>query len=125
VITTGYITIYNLGIKLYAQQSLFVLNVNIWPLILLSVAGVFIGLVIKYFGQRREWMHHKWHVGRKGYVKIHVAVDINRKRSLSLEVTSEEVHDGRMLSKLVDNASLGGNHVKSVLADGMYDSNFF
>jgi hypothetical protein len=43
-----------------------------------------------------------------------------------LEVTSEEVHDGKMLSKLVDNASSaadGGNHVKGILADGMYDSN--
>ena len=31
-----------------------------------------------------------------------------------------------MLSKLVDNASsssAGGNHVKGILADGMYDSN--
>jgi IS5 family transposase len=79
---------------------------------------------------RGEWMRHKWHV-RKGYLKIHVAVDITRKRILSLEVTSEEVHDGKMLSKLVDNASSsssssaadGGNHVKGVLADGMYDSN--
>lgn len=67
-------------------------------------------------------MRHKWHV-RKGYLKIHVAVDIKKKRILSLEVTSEEVHDGKMLSKLVDNASSGGNHVKGVLADGMYDSN--
>ena len=39
-----------------------------------------------------------------------------------MEVTSEEVHDGRMLSKSVDNAS-ENNHVKSMLADGMYDSN--
>jgi hypothetical protein len=54
-----------------------------------------------------------------------VAVDIKkRKRILSLEVTSEEVHDdGRILKKLVANASSGGNHVKGVLADGMYDSN--
>lgn len=51
LITTGYITIYNLGIKLFGQPSLFVLNVNIWPLILLGVAGVFIGLAIKHFGQ--------------------------------------------------------------------------
>ena len=72
---------------------------------------------------RGEWIRHKWHV-RKGYLKIHVAVDIKKKRILSLEVTSEEVHDGKMLSKLVDNASSSrGNHVKSVLADGMYDSN--
>ena len=27
---------------------------------------------------RGEWMRHKWHV-RKGYLKIHVAVDIKRK----------------------------------------------
>ena len=68
-------------------------------------------------------MRHKWHV-RKGYLKIHVAVDIKRKRILSLEVTSEEVHDGKMLKKLVDNASSeNNNHVKGILADGMYDSN--
>ena len=74
---------------------------------------------------RGEWMQHKWHV-RKGYLKIHVAVDIKRKRILSLEVTSEEVHDGKMLSRLIDNASsfaAGDNRVKRVLADGMYDSN--
>jgi transposase len=72
---------------------------------------------------RGEWIRHKWHV-RKGYLKIHVAVDIKkRKRILSLEVTGEEVHDGMMLRKLVDNASSGGNHVKGVLVDGMYDSN--
>jgi IS5 family transposase len=70
---------------------------------------------------RGEWMRHKWHV-RKGYLKIHVAVDIKKKRILSLEVTSEEVHDGKMLKKLVDNAS-ENNHVKGILADGMYDSN--
>ncbi|MFI5405729.1 MAG: IS5 family transposase [Nitrososphaerales archaeon] len=72
---------------------------------------------------RGEWIRHKWHV-RKGYLKIHVAVDIKNKKIISVEVTSEEVHDGMMLSKLVDNASSSGdNHVKGVLADGMYDSN--
>jgi Transposase DDE domain len=70
---------------------------------------------------RGEWMRHKWHV-RKGYLKIHVAVDIKKKRILSLEVTSEEVHDGKILKKLVDDAS-ENNKVKRVLADGMYDSN--
>jgi len=70
---------------------------------------------------RGEWMHHKWHV-RKGYLKIHIAVDIKKKRILSLEVTSEEVHDGMILKNLVDNAS-ANNNVKGILADGMYDSN--
>lgn len=66
-------------------------------------------------------MRHKWHV-RKDYLKIHVAVDIKRDRILSLEVTTEDVHDGKMLNTLVDNSS-ESNHVNSVLADGMYDSN--
>jgi IS5 family transposase len=70
---------------------------------------------------RGEWMRHKWHV-RKGYLKIHITVDIKKKRILSLEVTSEQVHDGKMLKKLVDDAS-ENNKVKRVLADGMYDSN--
>ena len=70
---------------------------------------------------RGEWMRHKWHV-RKGYLKIHLAVDIKKKTILSLEVTSEEVHDGKMLKKLVNNAS-ENNNLNGILADGMYDSN--
>jgi hypothetical protein len=70
---------------------------------------------------RGEWIRHKWHV-RRGYLKIHVAVNIKNKKIISLEVTSEEVHDGKMLKKLVDNAS-ANNNVKGALADGMYDSN--
>jgi hypothetical protein len=71
---------------------------------------------------RGEWMRHKWHV-RRGYLKIHVAVDIKNKKIISLEVTSEEVHDGKMLKKLIDNASSANNNVKGALADGMYESN--
>ncbi|MFL6498085.1 MAG: chloride channel protein [Nitrososphaera sp.] len=52
LLTAGYITLYNLGIKFFEQGSLFVLNVNIWPLVLLTGAGVLIGLLIKFFGQR-------------------------------------------------------------------------
>ena len=70
---------------------------------------------------RGEWMRHKWHV-KRGYLKIHVAVDIKKKKIVSLEVTSEEVHDSKMLiKKMVDNASKN-NVVKRVLADGTYDS---
>ncbi len=61
---------------------------------------------------RGEWIRHKWNV-RKGYLKIHVAVDINKKKIVSLDVTSEEVHDGSRLKKLVSNAS-ENNDVKRV-----------
>ena len=52
LLTAGYITLYNQGIQFFKQVSLFVLNINIWPLILLTGAGVVIGLVIKFLGQR-------------------------------------------------------------------------
>jgi hypothetical protein len=63
-------------------------------------------------------MRHKWHV-RRGYLKIHVAVNIKNK-IISLESTSE-VHDGKMLKKLVDHASENNNNVKVALADGSVD----
>ena len=50
-----------------------------------------------------------------------LAVDTKKKKIVSLDVTSEEVHDGRMLKKLVDNAS-ENNDVKRVLGDGAYDN---
>jgi hypothetical protein len=58
-------------------------------------------------------MRHKWHVC-KGYLKLHVAVDINKKKIVSLEITSEQVYDGKILKKLVDNA-LEDNNVKRAI----------
>ena len=51
LLTAGYITLYNQGIKFFTQPTIFLYDFNFWPLILLSVAGVFIGLAIKRFGQ--------------------------------------------------------------------------
>ncbi|MFZ0656527.1 MAG: chloride channel protein, partial [Nitrososphaeraceae archaeon] len=51
LLTVGYITLYNQGVKFFAQANLFLFNINFWPLVLLGVAGVFIGLAIKFFGQ--------------------------------------------------------------------------
>ena len=50
---------------------------------------------------RGERLPHKWNV-RKGYLKIHVAVDIKKRKIVSLEVTSEEIHDGSRLKNLVE-----------------------
>jgi hypothetical protein len=69
---------------------------------------------------RGEWIHHKWNV-RRGYLKIHVAVDIRNKKIVSMKVTSEEVYDGNMLKKLVQHV-FHNNNVKRVLADGTYDN---
>src|SRR5215207_8226787 len=59
---------------------------------------------------RGEWIRHKWNV-KRGYLKIHVAVDIKRKRILSLNVTSEQVHDGKVLSELVDDITIKQNKI--------------
>ena len=59
---------------------------------------------------RGEWLPNKWNV-RKGYLKIHIAVDIKKKKIVSLDdVTSEEVYDGSSrLKKLLDNALENNN----------------
>jgi IS5 family transposase len=72
---------------------------------------------------RGEWIRHKWKV-KRGYLKIHIAVDIKKKRILSLHVTSEQVHDGKVLPKLVDDITIKQNKVvETVVMDGVYDSN--
>ena len=42
---------------------------------------------------------------------------------MSLEVTSEEVHDSKMLKHLVDHALENNNTVTKALCDGSYDNN--
>ncbi len=74
---------------------------------------------------RGEWILDKWKKKkrkvRKGFIKIHVAVDIKTKKIVAMSVTKEDVHDGKMLKELVDNASKNYD-IKKVLADGAYDS---
>ena len=50
-------------------------------------------------------MRDKWHIKnnkKKGYLKIHVAVNIKTKKILSMKVTDEHVHDSKALTGLVD-----------------------
>ena len=51
---------------------------------------------------RGQWMRDKWHVKRKGYLKIHISVNVRNKKILSMKVTDEHVHDGKALPELVD-----------------------
>jgi transposase len=72
---------------------------------------------------RGEWIRHKWNV-KRGYLEIHVAVDIKKRKIISLDVTSEQVHDGKVLSELIDDITINQNKtVESVIADSSYDSN--
>ena len=74
-----------------------------------------------------QWMDEKWHVpnNKKGYLKIHIAVNIKTKEILALDVTDEKTHDGKVLRKLVSHVldRPDKKKIESVLADGAYDSN--
>ena len=71
-------------------------------------------------------MQDKWNVkNKKGYLKIHVAVNIKTKEIIALEVTDEKVHDGKVMKQLIEQV-LNNNHnikIKSFIGDGAYDSN--
>ena len=67
-----------------------------------------------------DWIRHVWKV-KKGYLKIHFAVDVKTGQVVSMDVSSEKVGDGRRLKRLVRRAQ-GSVRVRRVLADGAYDS---
>jgi hypothetical protein len=77
-------------------------------------------------------MYDKWSgktkLKKKSHLKIHVAVDIKTKEILALEVTDKKVHDGKIMPKLIEHILKRSNkkkkfRIKSVLADGAYNSN--
>jgi hypothetical protein len=73
---------------------------------------------------RGQWIRDEWNI-RKGYLKIHVAVNIKSKKILSLNVTDEHVHDGKVLPKLVESIAKSKNiTVGKIITDGSYDSNY-
>lgn len=69
---------------------------------------------------RGEWIRKKWKV-KRGFIKVHVAVDTKTKQILAIEVTREDVGDGRMFGRLVK-SSADVADVKRVIGDGAYDS---
>ena len=70
---------------------------------------------------RGEWIKEKWLKERRGFIKIHVAVDTKSKQIVSMKVTQEDTGDARMMRPLVEEASKKAN-VKKLLGDGGYDS---
>jgi len=76
-------------------------------------------------------MDEKWNVqNRKGYLKIHVALNIKNKEILAFGVTDEKVRDSKMLKKLVNRVfgdsvepNMTAKKIESVLADGAHDTN--
>jgi len=71
---------------------------------------------------RGEWMRAKWR-RRRGFLKIHIAVDVGTKQIVALEVTDERTGDGRMLRSLVMQTETRCRVIKAI-CDGAYDSRF-
>ena len=70
-------------------------------------------------------MRDKWNAKKKGYLKIHVAVNVKTKKGISIKVTDEHIHDSKALPKLVENI-IESNSITAIgklFADGAYDSN--
>ncbi len=67
---------------------------------------------------RGEWMRKKWwRKERKGWIKVHIAVDVETKELISIEITDEKVGDCKMLELL-----LKGISIRDALLDGAYDN---
>ncbi len=75
---------------------------------------------------RGQWMKDKWNVRKKGYLKIHIAVNVKSKKILSIKVTDEHVHDSKALPQLVEDIIKSDGMTTAIgklFADGAYDSN--
>jgi hypothetical protein len=75
---------------------------------------------------RGQWMKDKWHLkNKKGYLKIHVAVNVKTKKILSIKITGEHVHDNRALPELINDLMESDKKITidKLFADGAYESN--
>jgi hypothetical protein len=70
-----------------------------------------------------DWIRKKWKV-RKGWLKVHIAVDTKTKKLLALEITDESVGDNKKFKDLLEQAEENASDSKIVssLADGGYDT---
>ncbi len=75
------------------------------------------GISVHRAGGWVERVHGK----KKRYVKIHFAVNVETGEVVAMEVTTDDVHDSRVFSRLLEEAEMRGNVVKAI-GDGAFDS---
>jgi hypothetical protein len=46
---------------------------------------------------RGEWVRHKWKV-KRGFIKVHIAVDMRTKQIIAMEITRKRFQTGACLS---------------------------
>ncbi len=79
---------------------------------------------------RGQWMQDKWNLrkNKKGYLKIHIAINVKTKKILAMQITDEHVHDSKPLPELVDgviklDSMTAAATIGKLFADGAYDNN--
>ncbi|RZB29235.1 MAG: hypothetical protein AEth_01377 [Candidatus Argoarchaeum ethanivorans] len=72
---------------------------------------------------RGEWMREKWRIHR-GWIKAHIAVNVNTKEIVAIEVTDEQTSDGDKFEDLIEvsEETIGYDKIKRALGDGAYDT---
>ena len=67
---------------------------------------------------RGDWMREKHGTQRRGWLKFHVAANVESKRLISLEVKEENTSDSEVLCHLLKDVNF-----EDALEDGTYDTN--
>lgn len=65
---------------------------------------------------RGDWMREKHGVERRGWIKVHVVVDVKTRKPVTFEITDEKTADHEMAEPLLENINL-----EDALMDGTYD----
>ena len=110
---------------LFRRMKSLALSLTVTPPILAEdviVAADSTGIKVT---NRGEWMREKWRI-RRGWIKLHIMIDVETNQVLGLAITDESVPDDQMFIPLLDQAqqNCGEEHpVHRVLADGAYDRN--
>ena len=73
--------------------------------------------------KRGDWIRKKWKV-RKGWIKVHISVEVEEKHLLGIEVTDERVGDNKEFKNLMEQSkkTLNGRRIKRTLADAAHDT---
>jgi hypothetical protein len=67
-----------------------------------------------------SWLERRYS-RRRGYLKMHFAIDVRTGEIVYFERTTDRVHDSEAAKRMVDRSMEAGNVIK-VIGDGAYDS---
>ncbi|MEM2958604.1 MAG: IS5 family transposase [Candidatus Jordarchaeaceae archaeon] len=108
-------TVYRRIKKLVEERKLPGLRLRPGGVVTVAVDST--GLKVGNYG---EWMRHKWK-RRRGFLKLHLVVDVETRKILGFKATSEEVPDARAFPELLYQAQSKAE-VEAALGDGAYDT---